>query len=245
MGYPLLGTRETWVVSTIPWPLFSRLPPYASRSTPDQRGEVMRRPSPHWLLPATDHLIDKERTGPDLGKRSRYLTQYAPNRKIPEDKIIRSVPHAAAQPLTGARKGPLTFWYPENVGGPNVPPTSPKFHTTLAAAAGRGSAVDHRTLRQLCRHDRPLDLQGPDGDLQPAVRGERRQGRGEGRDRRSARGHHYLAPGSWVGPFGFSPCPFLLVPDQRAKLDVCHRGPIWAGLQSPNGVAERSFRIKI
>jgi len=74
MGYPLLGTRETWVVSTIPWPLLSRLTPYASRSTPDQRGEVMRRPSPRWLLPATDHLIDKERTGPDLGKRSRYLS---------------------------------------------------------------------------------------------------------------------------------------------------------------------------
>ncbi len=51
-------------------------------------------------------------------------------------------------------------------------------------------------------------------------------------------------PESWVGPFGFAPCPFLLVPDQRAKLDVCHRGPIWAGLQSPNGMAERSFRIK-
>jgi len=51
-------------------------------------------------------------------------------------------------------------------------------------------------------------------------------------------------PESWVGPFGFSPCPFLLVPDQRAKLDVCHRGPIWAGLQSPNGVAERSFQNK-
>jgi len=28
---------------------------------------------PRWRLPATDHLIDKERTEPDLGKRSRYL----------------------------------------------------------------------------------------------------------------------------------------------------------------------------
>ena len=56
MGYPLLGTRETWVVSTIPWPLLSRLTLHAPRSTPDQRGEVMRRPSPRWLLPATDHL---------------------------------------------------------------------------------------------------------------------------------------------------------------------------------------------
>jgi hypothetical protein len=52
-------------------------------------------------------------------------------------------------------------------------------------------------------------------------------------------------PESWVGPFGFSPCPFLLVPDQRAKLDVCHLGSIWARSLSPNGIAERSFRIKI
>ena len=61
---------------------------------------------------------------------------------------------------------------------------APNIPTTLAAAGGRGSAVDHRTLRQLCRHDRPLDLQGPGRDLQPAVRGERRQSRGEGQDRR-------------------------------------------------------------
>src|SRR5208337_2045333 len=47
MGYPLLGTPERWVVSTVPWPLFSRLRPHASRSTtPDQRGQVVRRPSP-------------------------------------------------------------------------------------------------------------------------------------------------------------------------------------------------------
>ena len=43
---------------------------------------------------------------------------------------------------------------------------------------------DHRMLRQLCRYGRPLDLQGPGRDLQPAVRGARRQGRGEGQDRR-------------------------------------------------------------
>ena len=78
---------------------------------------------------------------------------------------------------SGLREASRPFWHPGNVSGPNVP-------TTLAAAGGRGSAVDHRTLRQLCRHDRPLDLQGPGHDLQRAVRGKRRQGRGEGQDRR-------------------------------------------------------------
>jgi len=167
----------------------------------------------------------------DDTRRSHVLGQFPQGRPTPS-------PYQTTTPSTSHPNSSSAL------GGPNVPPTSPKFHTTLAAAGGRGSAVDHRTLRQLCRHDRPLDLQGPDGDLQPAVRGERRQGRGEDRDRRSARGHHYWHPESWVGPFGFSPCPFLLVPGQRAKLDVCHRGPIWAGLQSPNGMAERSFRIK-
>ena len=44
--------------------------------------------------------------------------------------------------------------------------------------------LDHRTLRQLSRHDGPLELQGPGHDLQPAVRTERGQGRREGQDRR-------------------------------------------------------------
>jgi len=53
-----------------------------------------------------------------------------------------------------------------------------------------------------------------------------------------------LAPGIVGRPCGLCPCPFLLVPNQRAKLDVCERGPIWAGWLSPNGIAERSFGIK-
>ena len=44
--------------------------------------------------------------------------------------------------------------------------------------------MDHRTIRQLCRHDRPIELEGPGRDLQPAVRGEQRQGGGQGQDRR-------------------------------------------------------------
>ena len=60
-------------------PLATVVPPHALRFTlhaPRQTSGVRScaRPSPRWLLPATDHLIDKERTGPDLGKRSRYLS---------------------------------------------------------------------------------------------------------------------------------------------------------------------------
>src|SRR5208337_1377629 len=74
MGYPLLGTPERWVVSTVPWPLFSRLRPHASRSTtPDQRGQVVRRPSPAGYSD-TNRRIAKNRTGPDLDGRPLYLS---------------------------------------------------------------------------------------------------------------------------------------------------------------------------
>jgi len=52
MGYPLLGTRETWVVSTVPWPLFSRLTPHAPRLTlHDARpaGSGRAQTLPRWL----------------------------------------------------------------------------------------------------------------------------------------------------------------------------------------------------
>jgi hypothetical protein len=51
-----------------------------------------------------------------------------------------------------------------------------------AAAGGRGSALDHRRVLPMGRHDRPLERQGIGHDFQPAVRTERRQSRGEGRD---------------------------------------------------------------
>jgi len=59
----------------------------------------MRRPSPRWLLPATDHLIDKERTGPDLGKR-RVYNQYVTEPDIFFRQIKPFPPLAAARPLT-------------------------------------------------------------------------------------------------------------------------------------------------
>ena len=65
VGHPLLGTRETWLVPNVPWPLFSRLTPHASRPTPptpDQRGQVVRRPSPAgYCLPPTAELAKTER----------------------------------------------------------------------------------------------------------------------------------------------------------------------------------------
>ncbi len=84
MGYPLLGTRETWVISTVPLPLFSRLTPHASRSTtPDQRGQVVRRPSPAGYSD-TNRRIAKNRTGPDLDERPFYI-QYVTGRTIPSE----------------------------------------------------------------------------------------------------------------------------------------------------------------
>ena len=58
MGYPLLGTRETWVVSTIPWPLFSRLTPYgftlhAPRQTSGVRSCADLPPAGYCLPPTT------------------------------------------------------------------------------------------------------------------------------------------------------------------------------------------------
>ncbi len=53
------------------WPTFFRSTPRAPR----QRGLVVRRPFPRWLLPSTDCRIGKERTGPDLDERP-FLIQY-------------------------------------------------------------------------------------------------------------------------------------------------------------------------
>src|SRR5512135_2885234 len=65
------------------WPLTTLLSPPA---TVTRHHSLPRFPSicpasggrscadlPPWRLPATDHLIDKERTGPDLGKRRVYI----------------------------------------------------------------------------------------------------------------------------------------------------------------------------
>jgi len=86
MGYPLPGTRETWVVSTVPWPLFSRLTPHASRSTtPDQRGQVVRKPFPAgYCLTPTAELAKTER-GP-ISTIGLSLFSMSPNRAILTEK---------------------------------------------------------------------------------------------------------------------------------------------------------------
>ena len=64
-----------------------------------QRGQVVRRPSPHWLLPDTDRRFVKDRTGPNLDERSLYI-QYVTEPGDSFGKSIRFSPLAAARPLT-------------------------------------------------------------------------------------------------------------------------------------------------
>ena len=56
VGYPPLGTPETWVVSTVPWPLSSRLPLHDARPAGSGRARLL----PRWLLPDTDSRIAKK-----------------------------------------------------------------------------------------------------------------------------------------------------------------------------------------
>ena len=100
MGYPLLGTRETWVVSTVP--LATVLPPHAPRSTPHDAGPAgsgRAQSLPRWLLPDTNPRFVKERTGPDLNEHPLYFSM-SPNRAIPAENSKFSSPLAAVQPLT-------------------------------------------------------------------------------------------------------------------------------------------------
>ncbi len=95
MGYPLLGTRETWVVSTAPWPLFSRLPLQAPR--PNSGVRPCADPPPLDTLPPTAELPKTERgsistSGPSMSVCHR-------NRRFVRTKSTDSSPLAAAQPL--------------------------------------------------------------------------------------------------------------------------------------------------
>src|SRR5208282_2143477 len=58
----------------------SRLTPHAPRATPQQRGQVVRRPS-HAGYSDTKRRITKDRTGPDLDERPLYI-QYVTGRTI-------------------------------------------------------------------------------------------------------------------------------------------------------------------
>ena len=72
---------------------------HASRSMPHPpapAGSGRARTFSRWRLPATDHLIDKDRTGPDLDERPLYLSM-SPKQAIPAENLIRFSPLAAAQ----------------------------------------------------------------------------------------------------------------------------------------------------
>ena len=93
MGYPLLGTRETWVVPTVP--LATVLPSHAPRPTPDRRGEVVRRTSPAgYCLQPTVELAKTKRdpiatSGPfllvwhQIGRTLRTNQSVLPARRRP------------------------------------------------------------------------------------------------------------------------------------------------------------------
>ena len=51
----------------------------------DQRGQVVRKTLPRWLLPHTDSQIGKDQTGSDLDERAHYFSM-APNRATPTEK---------------------------------------------------------------------------------------------------------------------------------------------------------------
>jgi len=87
------------------WPLFSRtMPPaprqtpHASRPTPDQRGEVVRRPfhTGYCLTPTAD--LVKTEWGP-ISTNDSSIFGMSPNQATPAEKPIRFSPLAAAQPL--------------------------------------------------------------------------------------------------------------------------------------------------
>jgi hypothetical protein len=69
------------------YPLASRPAPHAALRW-DQRGQVMRKPSPAGIS-VTDRRIAKDRTGPDLDEHPPILIM-SPNQAIPADKSNNS-----------------------------------------------------------------------------------------------------------------------------------------------------------
>src|SRR5271157_905238 len=81
------------------WPLFSRPTPHASRSTPNQGGQVVSRPSPtgYCLTPTAD--LSKSERDP-IATNGPSLFSMSPNRPTASDKSNFFSPLAAARPLT-------------------------------------------------------------------------------------------------------------------------------------------------
>ena len=99
MGYPLLGTRETWVVPTVF--LATVLPSHAPRQTSGIRSS---QTLPRWLPPATDSQIGKNRPGPDLDERPLHSVCHRTDTSIGQIRLFPSV--VAVHLLTAP-------WWPE------------------------------------------------------------------------------------------------------------------------------------
>jgi len=84
---------DYWLLATVLVPRATILSLHAPRPTPhaalrwDQRGQVVRKPSPAGIS-VTDRRIAKDRTGPDLDEHP-YLIM-SPNQAIPADKSNNS-----------------------------------------------------------------------------------------------------------------------------------------------------------
>src|SRR5208282_997894 len=87
------------LLTTIHPPHAPRLPPPAPRRPPGPAGSDRAQILPRWLLPATDHRIGKDRTGPDLDERPLYFSMRQARRFL-RTKSTYSSPLVAAQPLT-------------------------------------------------------------------------------------------------------------------------------------------------
>src|SRR5208283_1585210 len=98
MGYPLLGTRETWVVSTVL--LAPVLPPRAPRRRPPgPAGQALSRPSAagYCLTPTAD--LSKTQRDPISTSGPSIPVYHQPRRFLRTNRSVSS-PLAAAQPLT-------------------------------------------------------------------------------------------------------------------------------------------------
>ena len=79
------------------------------------------------------------------------------NRRIPADKIIRSVPHAAAQPLTGGAEGPPTFWHQGNAGAPRRSWSSRGSREGACLSSRSSPRGGHNGLGLVIRHRKVLN----------------------------------------------------------------------------------------
>ena len=114
--------------------------PHAPRC-PGQRVQALHRNLPRWLLPDTDRRIAKDRTGPDLDKRTFYIKYVTePGDSFGKFDLIPSL--AAAQPLT------ILSWPRRSTSvAPNVPAGWPR-----AAMPRLSFLIPPDGLRNCCRH---------------------------------------------------------------------------------------------